>query len=78
MYTTRFAPRRAQAVDYKKLARRLWGDYWLDRATGKFVTSPPAPVPAEGDEEDEAPPMPRAFVHFVLEPLYKIYSQVRG
>ncbi len=65
MYTTRFAPGRGVAVDYKKLARRLWGDFWLDRHTRKFVTSQP-----RSSEDEEEAPMPRTFVHFVLEPLY--------
>ncbi|CAM9258148.1 unnamed protein product [Phaeothamnion confervicola] len=53
-------------VDRRQFARRLWGDLYLDPDTRKFVVRPP-------DSE-----MPRTFVHFVLEPLYKLYAQVLG
>jgi len=45
-------------------ADRLWGDIYFDEAHRKFTRKAPDP---------EAP---RTFVHFVLEPLYKLYSQV--
>ena len=53
-------------VDPKAFARRLWGDAWLDPETRKFVRKPPSSG------------QPRSFVQFVLEPLYKVYSQVLG
>ncbi|KAM7262699.1 hypothetical protein ACFE04_000382 [Oxalis oulophora] len=51
--------------DADKFATRLWGDYYFhpDRT---FKKKPP---PEGGD---------RSFVQFVLEPLYKLYSQVIG
>ncbi|KAL6504660.1 hypothetical protein OROHE_023418 [Orobanche hederae] len=52
--------------DANKFASRLWGDYYFDPDTRSFKKK----QPATGAE--------RSFVQFVLEPLYKIYSQVVG
>lgn len=52
--------------DANKFASRLWGDYYYDPDTREFKKKPPA----SGAD--------RAFVQFVLEPLYKLYSQVIG
>lgn len=49
-----------------ELAKRLWGDIWFDEATRKFKRS----APAGGGT--------RSFVHFVIEPLYKMFSQAVG
>ncbi|KAG7610347.1 P-loop containing nucleoside triphosphate hydrolase [Arabidopsis suecica] len=54
------------AMDVDKFASRLWGDVYYHPDTRVFKTSPPV-----GGGE-------RAFVQFILEPLYKIYSQVIG
>ncbi|KAG0464431.1 hypothetical protein HPP92_020500 [Vanilla planifolia] len=53
------------SFDYAKFASRLWGDvyYHPDRT---FKKKPPS----DGGE--------RSFIQFILEPLYKIYSQVIG
>lgn len=48
----------------EEFARRLWGDQYFDKKTRKFVKKPPH----QGAS--------RSFVEFVLEPLYKIFSQV--
>ena len=48
-----------------QLAKRLWGDLYFHPDSRTFKKRPPA----EGGE--------RSFVTFVLEPLYKLYSQVR-
>ncbi|CAA0404734.1 unnamed protein product [Arabidopsis thaliana] len=53
-------------LDVDKFASRLWGDVYYHPDTRVFKTSPPV-----GGGE-------RAFVQFILEPLYKIYSQVIG
>ena len=55
------------AFDPREFARRLWGDVWFHADTRTFRRK--APPVAEPQ---------RSFVQFVLEPLYKIYSQVRG
>ena len=47
-----------------EFARRLWGDVYFHADTRTFRKK----APAAGGE--------RSFVKFVLEPLYKIYSQV--
>jgi U5 small nuclear ribonucleoprotein component len=52
--------------DATKFASRLWGDYYFDSDARVFSKK----QPASGAE--------RSFVQFVLEPLYKIYSQVIG
>ncbi|EFJ13644.1 hypothetical protein SELMODRAFT_231460 [Selaginella moellendorffii] len=52
--------------DAEKFASRLWGDYYYHSDTRTFKKTPPA---SGGD---------RSFVQFVLEPLYKIYSQLIG
>ncbi|PWA88236.1 hypothetical protein CTI12_AA122200 [Artemisia annua] len=52
--------------DANKFAARLWGDYYYDPATRTFKKTQPA-----GGAE-------RSFVQFILEPLYKLYSQVIG
>lgn len=48
-----------------ELAMRLWGNIYFNEETRKFSRK----APAAGEAK-------RSFVHFVLEPLYKLYSQV--
>lgn len=52
------------AVDVPQLAQRLWGNIYYNEETRKFSRKP-------SDAEAK-----RSFVHFVLEPLYKLYTQV--
>lgn len=52
--------------DPRELSARLWGDMYFNPETRMFRKKPPP----EGAS--------RTFVTFVLEPLYKIYSQVLG
>ena len=52
------------SIDVNAFADRLWGDIWFNNTTRKFTRKPADP---EAD---------RSFVHFILEPLYKLYSQV--
>ncbi|KAL3653011.1 hypothetical protein CASFOL_002692 [Castilleja foliolosa] len=54
------------SFDASKFASRLWGDYYFDPDTRGFKKKQPA-----GGAE-------RSFVQFILDPLYKIYSQVIG
>uniref|UniRef100_A0A0N5AJ61 Tr-type G domain-containing protein n=1 Tax=Syphacia muris TaxID=451379 RepID=A0A0N5AJ61_9BILA len=54
------------SFDGAAFARHLWGDQYLDKKTRKFVKKPPHPGAS------------RSFVQFILEPLYKIFSQVVG
>jgi len=49
----------------EEFAKRLWGDIYFSPADRKFRKKS-----SEGSQ--------RTFVHFILEPLYKIYSQVVG
>ncbi|KAF8333143.1 P-loop containing nucleoside triphosphate hydrolase protein [Cantharellus anzutake] len=51
------------SVDTKEFALRLWGDIYFDSDTRKFTRQ-------QSDLEDK-----RSFVQFILEPLYKLYTQ---
>ncbi|KAG7452130.1 Calreticulin-domain-containing protein [Guyanagaster necrorhizus] len=51
-------------LDVTAFADRLWGDIYFDSETRKFTRKPKDPEHS------------RSFVHFILEPLYKLYSQV--
>lgn len=48
-----------------EFAKRLWGDLYFNPSDRRFYKKPPADTQ-------------RSFVHFILEPLYKIYSAVVG
>ncbi|KAK4684805.1 hypothetical protein P7C73_g5360, partial [Tremellales sp. Uapishka_1] len=52
------------ALDVEQLALRLWGNIYFNSATRKFQRTPK-------DLDSK-----RSFVHFILEPLYKLYTQV--
>jgi len=64
----------ASSVSPPALARRLWGDFYVDCPTGRFVRSAGAGASASG--QPGAAPM--SFVHFILEPIYKLYGQIVG
>ncbi|KAI9512613.1 Calreticulin family-domain-containing protein [Russula earlei] len=51
-------------LDVEGFADRLWGDIYFNNDTRKFT------------RKAVDPESPRTFVQFVLEPLYKLYSQV--
>ncbi|OQR98149.1 U5 small nuclear ribonucleoprotein component [Achlya hypogyna] len=55
-----------RGVNAVELAKRLWGDIYYAPATRTFKKK----VPYENAQ--------RTFVSFILEPIYKIYSQVLG
>ena len=61
----------AATVDHVELARRLWGDIFYDPATRRFRGRGAAGAGAGVSAK-------RSFVHFVLEPIYKVYAQVLG
>ena len=50
-------------MDTEKFMQRLWGDIYFSPETRKFSKK------QEGDVQ-------RTFIHFILEPLYKVYTQV--
>ena len=54
-------------LDPKELAKRLWGDVWFEAGTRRFVR-----------EKSNGDGVERSFVQWVMEPLYKIFSQVIG
>ncbi|KAI3359148.1 hypothetical protein L3Q82_002681 [Scortum barcoo] len=53
-------------INYNEFAKRLWGDIYFNPKTRKFTKK----APSSNSQ--------RSFVEFVLEPLYKILSQVVG
>eukprot|EP00201_Polytomella_parva_P023615 CAMPEP_0175046266 /NCGR_PEP_ID=MMETSP0052_2-20121109/4931_1 /TAXON_ID=51329 ORGANISM="Polytomella parva, Strain SAG 63-3" /NCGR_SAMPLE_ID=MMETSP0052_2 /ASSEMBLY_ACC=CAM_ASM_000194 /LENGTH=1056 /DNA_ID=CAMNT_0016309985 /DNA_START=63 /DNA_END=3230 /DNA_ORIENTATION=+ len=56
----------AADFDHRQFTRRLWGDVYFQPQTRTFRRTAP---PGGGA---------RSFVQFILEPLYKVYSQVVG
>lgn len=52
------------SLDVNAFADRLWGDIYFNEDTRKFTRK-------QADPEQN-----RSFVHFILEPLYKLYSNV--
>ncbi|OCF41511.1 U5 small nuclear ribonucleoprotein component [Kwoniella heveanensis CBS 569] len=52
------------SFDVDEFAVRLWGNIYFDQERRKFTRKP-------ADVESK-----RSFVHFILEPLYKLYTQV--
>lgn len=52
------------SLDVKGFADRLWGDIFFDNEKRKFT------------RKQTDPEQNRTFVHFIMEPLYKLYSQV--
>lgn len=52
------------SFDVDGLADRLWGDIYFDTENRKFT------------RKQVDPEQNRSFVHFIIEPLYKLYSQV--
>lgn len=61
-------------LDPAALAKRLWGDWYYDAAVGSFMKAPAGSTRAKSLPSGSM----RTFVQFVLEPVYKIYSQVLG
>lgn len=51
--------------DYAQFALKLWGDVYFNAKTRKFSKKP-----ASATQQ-------RSFIEFILEPLYKIFSQVK-
>lgn len=68
IYTSKHArqiPTKYQ-VGAKTFGQRLWGDRFFDPETRKF------------EKSAKSPTSQRSFVEFVLEPIYKLHSQVVG
>ena len=57
------------ALTVPELALRLWGDAYLDPATGQFHSSP---------RDCTTPNVSRTFCALVLEPIYKLYTACVG
>lgn len=61
-YVTYFCP--AGNLDVNAFADRLWGNIFFNPETRKFTRK-------QSDPEQH-----HTFIHFILEPLYKLYTQV--
>jgi U5 small nuclear ribonucleoprotein component len=61
---TKSDPFTSGSLDVPAFADRLWGDIYFNEEDRKFTRK-------QADPEQN-----RTFVHFILEPLYKLYSQV--
>lgn len=61
-----YAAKSKAGFDYNEFATRLWGDIYYNPERRSFTRKP-------YDHK-----IPRTFVHFILEPLYKIYAHVLG
>lgn len=55
-----------RGLDYTEFAKRLWGDIYYNPSQRSFTR--------KGVDRDSK----RTFVHFILEPLYKLYAHVVG
>ena len=53
-------------INYVDFAKRLWGDIYFNQKTRKFTKKAPLST------------SPRSFVEFILEPMYKLFTQVIG
>lgn len=64
-----FAQKYKDSADEEAMAKRLWGDWYFDPASRAFSKK-------KGGNNSVG--LVRTFVQFVLEPIYKLYSQVIG
>lgn len=66
-FTKYYASKYPGGFDSDRFCRRLWGDWFIHKTTGKFSKNPPT---------NEGPGVwRRTFLHFILEPIYKLYTQ---
>ena len=65
-FAKKYVEMSSENFDYEEFAKRLWGDVYFDSDSRKFKKTPP------NDSTN------RTFVHFIMEPLYKIYAQAVG
>eukprot|EP00743_Colponemidia_sp_Colp-15_P002126 GILK01002308.1.p1 GENE.GILK01002308.1~~GILK01002308.1.p1 ORF type:complete len:1002 (+),score=162.07 GILK01002308.1:66-3008(+) len=63
-----YADTHAGSFSAEEFAKRLWGDVYFDPKDRKFKRKPPA-------DNRQAK---RSFVHFILEPLYKMFAHTLG
>lgn len=61
-----YSSRYSGSIDVQSFAKRLWGDWYHNEESGSFSKKKPHRS------------SPRTFVQYILEPLYKLYSQVIG
>lgn len=65
-FAAQYARAHNSDMNTAEFARRLWGEIFYNPSTRRFTLKPAEPTHT------------RSFVHFVLEPLYKLYSQTVG
>lgn len=68
VYAQQQAQKRNENINAIALAKRLWGDWYVNdgREGGAISRTKPSDM------------APRTFIHFILEPIYKIYAHVLG
>lgn len=59
----------------KEMSLRLWGDVYYDEKEGVFTKNSRL---RSNNHGNSAPPLKRSFITLILEPLYKIYTQIVG
>lgn len=64
-----FAQKYKDTADVEAMSKRLWGDWFFDSDTRSFSKR-------KGGKNSSG--LVRTFVQFILEPIYKLYSQVIG
>ncbi|KAI9359322.1 P-loop containing nucleoside triphosphate hydrolase protein [Zopfochytrium polystomum] len=65
-FAKKYADANQARFDIDDFSLRLWGDIYFDSEKRNFHRKPPTPTAN------------RTFVHFLLEPLYKLHTQVIG
>ena len=63
-FATMYSNRNGGQIDPISMAKRLWGDWYYNEEKNVF------------SKTKSHPSSLRTFVQFILEPVYKIYSQV--
>lgn len=58
--------------NYKNFAKKLWGNIWFINGVFKRKLS----STTDNDDDDDQFNRDRTFVHFILHPIYKLYSYV--
>jgi U5 small nuclear ribonucleoprotein component len=66
MYSSRQVVQGGQEINAKGMAKRLWGEWYFNEESKSF------------SKKKSHPAMMRTFVQFILEPVYKMYSQIVG
>jgi 116 kDa U5 small nuclear ribonucleoprotein component len=64
----RYYSQKHKDIDYDSFNKRLWGNWYIHKTSGE--------VTRNINVEDGPATWQRTFIHFILEPIYKLYTQV--